>query len=202
MGSSSVGITYAQDLSLDWLREVPQNRTFLRGRWVGMNEPIPVTQLTRHNPCKSHTLGKCGNRKLEPNVLWPKPVSGRDNFGKLDAKEAVRAALVANWIWHLGPQSSQTTEASHQCCQIRAVPFTHRLELQSQSPAGLHMPHHAIGSNLSLWDKKMNLGDRAYALHLGGLNEQPSDAQIRYAGHITISITFPVDPHTLPRLDP
>lgn len=60
------------------------------------------------------------------------------------------------------------------------------------------MPHYAIGSNLSLLDKKMNLGDRAYALDLGGLNEQPSNAQIRYAGHITVSITFPVHPHSLP----
>jgi len=85
-------------------------------------------------------------------------------------------ALVANWILHLG----------------------HGFELQPQSAAGLYMPHHAIGSNLSLWDKKMNLGDRAYALLLGGLNEQPSHAQIRYAGHIAIFVTLPVDPHTLP----
>jgi len=107
-------------------------------------------------------------------------------------------ALVANWILHLGWQSSQTTEAPHQCCQVRAVLFTHGFELQPQSAAGLYMPHHAIGSNLSLWDKKMNLGDRAYALLLGGLNEQPSHAQIRYAGHIAIFVTLPVDPHTLP----
>ncbi len=60
------------------------------------------------------------------------------------------------------------------------------------------MPHHAIGSNWSLLDKKMKLGGRAYALHLGGLNEQPSYAQIHYAGHITISTTLPVHPHTLP----
>ena len=64
------------------------------------------------------------------------------------------------------------------------------------------MPHHAIGSNLPLWDKKMKLGGCAYALHLWGLNEQPSDAQIHYTGYIAISIKFPVDPHTLPRLDP
>jgi hypothetical protein len=69
--------------------------------------------------------------------------------------------LVANWILHLGPESRQTTEPFHQCCQIRAVPFTHRFELQSQSAAGLHMPHHTIGSNLSLLDKKMKLGRRA-----------------------------------------
>jgi hypothetical protein len=57
----------------------------------------------------------------------------------------------------------------------------HRFELQSQSAAAFRMPHHAIGSNLSLLDKKVNLGGRAYALYLEGLKEQPSHAQIRYA---------------------
>jgi hypothetical protein len=57
----------------------------------------------------------------------------------------------------------------------------HRFELQSHSAAAFRMPHHAIGSNLSLLDKKVNLGGRAYALYLEGLKEQPSHAQIRYA---------------------
>jgi hypothetical protein len=45
----------------------------------------------------------------------------------------------------------------HQCCQIRAVFFTHRVELQSESTAGLHVLHDGIGSNLSLIDKKMKM---------------------------------------------
>jgi hypothetical protein len=99
-------------------------------------------------------------------------------------------------------QSGQTPKPSHQCLQIRTVLFTHCFEFQSQSAAGLHMPHYSVGSNLALLDKKMKIGRRAYALYLGGFKEQPSRAEIYNAGQIAISITFPVDPDVPPGLDP
>jgi len=139
------------------------------------------------SPCQSNSLS-CRTAALSPFVCHVRPGGSGEHI--------TSAAILLTGI--LGGQSSQTTEAPHQCCQIRAVPFTHRFELQSQSATGLHMPHHAIGSNLSLLDKKMKLGGCAYALHPGGLNEQPSDAQIHHTRHITVSITFPVDPHTFP----
>jgi hypothetical protein len=68
-------------------------------------------------------------------------------------------------------QSGQTSNPSHQCCQIGTVLFIHRLELQSQSAAGLHVPHNSVGANLALLNKKMKTRRRANALWSGGLNE-------------------------------
>ena len=91
--------------------------------------------------------------------------------------------------------SGQTSKPSHQCCQIGPVLFTHCFELQSQSAAGLYVPHNGVGSNLALLNKKMKIGRRANALGLGGLNEQSSYAEVHHARQITISTAFPVDPH-------
>ena len=41
-------------------------------------------------------------------------------------------------------QSGQTSKPSHQCCQIGTVLFIDRCELQSQSAAGLHVPHDTL----------------------------------------------------------
>jgi len=92
-------------------------------------------------------------------------------------------------------QSGQTSKPSHQCCQIVTVLFIDRLELQTQSAAGLHVPHDSVGANLALLNKKMKIGRRANALWPGGLNEQSSYTEILHARQITISAAFPVDPY-------
>ena len=92
-------------------------------------------------------------------------------------------------------QSGQTSKPSHQCCQIVTVLFIDRLELQSQSATGLHVPHDSVGANLALLNKKMKIGRRANALWPGGLNEQSAYTEILHARQITISAAFPVDPY-------
>src|SRR5260370_30343180 len=92
-------------------------------------------------------------------------------------------------------QSGQTSKPSHQCCQIGTVLFIDRFELQSQSAAGLHVPHNSVGANLALLNKKMKISRRANALWPGGLNEQSAYTEILHTRQITISAAFPVDPY-------
>jgi hypothetical protein len=43
------------------------------------------------------------------------------------------------------------------------------------------MPHYSVSSNLSLLDKKMEIGRRSEAFRPGGFDEQPSSAQVLHA---------------------
>jgi hypothetical protein len=92
-------------------------------------------------------------------------------------------------------QSGQASKPSHQSCQIGTVLFIDRCELQSQSAAGLHVPHNGVGANLALLNEKMKISRRANALWSGGLDEQSAYTEILHARQITISAAFPVDPH-------
>jgi hypothetical protein len=43
------------------------------------------------------------------------------------------------------------------------------------------MPHYSVSSNLSLLDKKMEIGRRAEAFRPGGFDEQTPSAQVLHA---------------------
>jgi len=98
---------------------------------------------------------------------------------------------------HISLQSGRTSKPSHQRGQVGTVLFTHRFELQSQSAAGLYVPHNSIGSNLALFNKKMKIGRRTNVLWSGGLNEQSSHAEIHHARQITIATALPIDPYII-----
>jgi hypothetical protein len=73
------------------------------------------------------------------------------------------------------------TEAAkpfHQVGEMAAIFLTYCRELQSQSTAGLHMPHNGFGPDLSFFDKKMQVGLCAHSLVLVRQDKQTAGAEI------------------------
>ena len=61
---------------------------------------------------------------------------------------------------------------------MAAIFFTHGGEFQTQSTAGLHMPHNGFGPDLPFFDKKMEVGLRAHSLELVRQDKQTAGAEI------------------------
>jgi len=85
---------------------------------------------------------------------------------------------------------------------MRRVLLRQGREFQSQSVARLTMPHDALDPDLAFLDQKIEPGFRAYRLWTCGSNEQTSRAQVPDACDIIDTVTTPIDPHAVRRLDP
>ena len=69
-------------------------------------------------------------------------------------------------------------EPFQQIGKTLAVFFAHGGEFQSQTTAGLNMPHHSFGFDLSFLDKKMEVGLRAHGPGHAREDEQTTGSQI------------------------
>jgi hypothetical protein len=73
---------------------------------------------------------------------------------------------------------AESAKPSHQIGEMAAIFLAHGGELQSQSTAGLHMPHNGFGPDLSFFDKKMQVGLCAHSLVLVRQDKQTAGAEI------------------------
>ena len=64
------------------------------------------------------------------------------------------------------------------------------------------MPHDGLGTDLAFLNKKIEPGFGAYRPWTWGTNKQTSRAQIQDAGNVIHTITTPIDPDSVQRLNP
>jgi hypothetical protein len=64
----------------------------------------------------------------------------------------------------------------HQARETWAIFLVHGRELQPQATTGFYMPHNSFGSDLTFFDKKMNVCLRAHGLFLACLDKQTARA--------------------------
>src|SRR5260370_35138941 len=85
---------------------------------------------------------------------------------------------------------------------MRRVLLCHGCEFESQSVIRLNMPHHRLGPDLAFLDKEIEPSFRAHRPWTWGSNKQTSPAQAQDSGNFIHTFTPPIDPDTVPALDP
>src|SRR5260370_31591332 len=113
----------------------------------------------------------------------------------VNAQQEERARL------RLAAETREAAKPGKQRGEMRPVLLRHGREFQSQSFTRLAMPHDHLGPDLAFLDEKIELGFRANRPWTWGSNKQTSGAQIPYAGNFIPTITAPIDPDTVRRLD-
>jgi hypothetical protein len=84
---------------------------------------------------------------------------------------------------------------------MRAISFPHRNKFQAHATTGIYMPHYSVGPDLSLLDQKFNLCPGPNDPRPSRFDKQPARTQIPNSRCVITSLTTPVNPNALRRLD-
>ncbi len=101
----------------------------------------------------------------------------------------------------LGAGAREGAEPGKQCGEMRRVLLWHGCELESQAVTRLKMAHDGLGADLAFLDKKIEPSFGARRPWTWSSNKQASRAQIQDAGNVIHTITTPIDPDSIRRLD-